>query len=221
MIYLFVNEKGGVGKSTLATALAVYLHDSGRRVAVLDTDKQLHTARAVTQAEPNITVVSEFDARKIPAVVKELANEFEDVVADAPAKLEDEARALMVMADIAVFPTEPTIKCLRSTKTSINVLEYARKLTGGKPHSAWLVLNKAKKRTRIYQEVEQLAPKLGLSVAKTAVRDLQAFPEADQQGTVVTRMIASTSSIEKATQDIQNLFAELIEREYPQVVHYG
>jgi chromosome partitioning protein len=47
MIYVFANEKGGVGKSTLATSLAIYLHDCGRKVAVLDTDKQLHTARAV------------------------------------------------------------------------------------------------------------------------------------------------------------------------------
>ena len=45
-MYLLVNKKGGVGKSTLATALAVYLFDLGRHVAVIDADEQLHTAKA-------------------------------------------------------------------------------------------------------------------------------------------------------------------------------
>lgn len=210
MIYLFANEKGGVGKSTLATTLAVHLHDSGRRVAVLDTDKQLHTARAVAEAEPKIEVGSLFDANQIPATIRQLASEFDDVVADAPAKLEDEARALMVMADVAIFPMEPTIKSLRATKASVEVLEFARTLTGGKPREAWLVLNKAKRRTRIFQEIERLAPKIGLRVASTAIRDLQAFPEADQQGTVVTRMSPDSASIQKAQQDLESLFSELV-----------
>ena len=139
MRYLLVNKKGGVGKSTLATSLAVYLHDAGRKVAVLDADEQLHTARAVHEAEPRIHIVSQFEPNQIPAVVNSLAEEFDDVVADAPARLGDETRALMVMTDVAIFPMEPTIKCLRSTQESIEVLNFARTVTGGRPHEAWLM----------------------------------------------------------------------------------
>lgn len=210
MMYLLANEKGGVGKSTLATSLAIYLHDLGRRVAVLDTDKQMHTARAVAEAEPTIKVGTLFDANQIPKTIRQLAKEYDDIVADAPAKLEDEARALMVMADVAIFPMEPTIKCLRSTQSSVQVLEFARNITGGNPKEAWLVLNKAKTRTRIFREIELLAPKLGLKVAKTVIRDLQAFPEADQQGTVVTRMDSDSASIIKAKEDINKLFREIV-----------
>jgi cellulose biosynthesis protein BcsQ len=114
------------------------------------------------------------------------------------------------MADVAIFPMEPTIKSLRSTQESVEVLQFARTVTGGRPREAWLVLNKAKTRTRIFREIERLAPNLGLRVAGTAIRDLQAFPEADQQGTVVTRMKAGTPSIRNAQQDIQSLFAEIV-----------
>lgn len=210
MIYLLVNKKGGVGKSTLATSLAVYLHDRGRKVAVLDADDQLHTARAVSQAEPGIQVVAQFETNKIPRTIEELALSVDDVVADAPAKLQDETRALMVMAEVAIFPMEPTIKSLHSTRESIEVLEFARAITRGRPHAAWLVLNKAKTRTRIFREIESLAPKLGLRVAKSVVRDLQAFPEADQQGTVVARMAPDHPSIRSAQQDIAALFSEIV-----------
>ena len=211
MIYLLVNKKGGVGKSTLATSLAVYLHDVGRKVALLDADDQLHSARAVAEAEPGITVVAEFRPNHIPQAIHQLASAHDDVVADAPAKLADETRALMVVADVAIFPMEPTIKCLRSTQESVEVLEYARTVTGGRPAEAWLVLNKAKRRTRIFREIERLAPSLGLKVASTAVRDLQAFPEADQQGTVVTRMPSDTPSVKNAKHDILALIGEIVQ----------
>jgi cellulose biosynthesis protein BcsQ len=92
----------------------------------------------------------------------------------------------------------------------VQVLEFARNITGGNPKEAWLVLNKAKTRTRIFREIELLAPKLGLKVAKTVIRDLQAFPEADQQGTVVTRMDSDSASIIKAKEDINKLFREIV-----------
>ncbi|CAD73577.1 probable partition protein [Rhodopirellula baltica SH 1] len=211
MKYLFVNTKGGVGKSTLATAFAVYLHDAGRRVAVLDADEQLHSARAIAEAEPGITVVAEFEPNKIPDTITRLADQHDDVVCDAPARLSDETREMMVMADVAIFPMEPTIKCLRSTKESIEVLNYARTVTGGKPEHAWLVLNKAKKRTRLFREVEKLAPSLGLIVATEPIRDLQAFPEADQQGTVVLRVKSDSPSFEKAKSDLKGLFGQIAE----------
>ena len=209
MRYLFVNKKGGVGKSTLATAFAVYLHDAGRRVAVLDADEQLHSARAIAEAEPDLTAVAEFEPNKIPDTIRQLASQHDDVVCDAPARLSDETRAMMVMADVAIFPMEPTIKSLCSTKESIEVLNYARTVTGGKPDQAWLVLNKAKKRTRIFREVEKLAPSLGLIVANASIRDLQAFPEADQQGTVVLRVTSDSPSFQKARADLEALFGQI------------
>ena len=209
MNYVFANAKGGVGKSTLAATLAVYLFDLGRRVCLVDTDKQQHSARSVSEAEPGIKIETLFDANEIPARLRNLANEYDDLVADAPARLDDEARALMVMADILIIPMEPTIKSLRSTKSTLKVLEFARSITNGRPTNAWLVFNKVKTNTRIFREIKSLAPKLGISVAQNAVRELQSFPEADQQGTVVTRLLPATAN-RKAMSDIQNLFGEII-----------
>ena len=102
------------------------------------------------------------------------------------------------------------LKCMSVRKTSVQVLEYARNITGGNPSKAWLILNKAKTRTRIFREIETLAPELGLTVAKIVVRDPQAFPEVDQHGTVVTRMDSDSSSVIKAKEDINNLFREIV-----------
>ena len=209
MNYVFANAKGGVGKSTLAATLAVYLFDLGRRVCLVDTDKQQHSARSVSEAEPGIKIETLFDANEIPSRLRNLANEYDDLVADAPARLDDEARALMVMADILIIPMEPTIKSLRSTKSTLKVLEFARSITNGRPASAWLVFNKVKTNTRIFREIKSLAPELRIDVAKSIVRELQSFPEADQQGTVITRLASSPAS-RMAKSDIQTLFNEIV-----------
>ena len=55
MNIVFANTKGGVGKSTLAVHLAVWLHDQGKKVALVDADKQRSSSPWVTEAEPKLT----------------------------------------------------------------------------------------------------------------------------------------------------------------------
>ena len=54
MMIVCANSKGGVGKSTLATHLAVWLFDQGFQTALLDTDKQRSSSQWIAEAEPQI-----------------------------------------------------------------------------------------------------------------------------------------------------------------------
>lgn len=51
MIFLIAGEKGGVGKSTIATNLAVYLAHQGVDVVLLDTDGQATASRFVERRD--------------------------------------------------------------------------------------------------------------------------------------------------------------------------
>jgi chromosome partitioning protein len=51
MILLVAAEKGGVGKSTIASNLAVYLAHGGVDVVLLDTDGQATAARFVERRD--------------------------------------------------------------------------------------------------------------------------------------------------------------------------
>ena len=80
--------KGGVGKTTLAAAIAVALADRGHRVTLSTTDPAAHVGDAIDGAVPNLTVT-----RIDPAA--EVAAYSAGVLARAGAQLDPAGRALL------------------------------------------------------------------------------------------------------------------------------
>ena len=61
MLIAFCNRKGGVGKSTLAVHVAVFLQDRGFNVGFLDADKQRSGSEWLSEAEPSINIATADD----------------------------------------------------------------------------------------------------------------------------------------------------------------
>ena len=205
MVIVFTNTKGGVGKSTLAAHLAVYLHDLGARVSLLDADQQRSSSIWVSEAEPDVETLVATTPESIAKGVAAMKSRSDYVIADAPARIEDESRTLLLLADLAIFPLTPSILDMRSVAQAVDVLQYARTINGGRP-DALVVMNRFRKRDTISKDLALAAPKLGLSVCRCVVRDLQAFRNAAQQGTVVTRLGGAAKA---AASDITSLFDEI------------
>jgi chromosome partitioning protein len=203
---VFANTKGGVGKSTLAVHLAVWLHDQGVRTALLDTDKQRSSSQWIAQAEPLVTVRIAATPEECLSEVQELSKSHDFIVGDGPGGLDDVSRTLLLLADLALLPISPSILDLRSVQQATTILRYAQGINGGRPGGR-LVLNKIRTRDTISRELVAAAPGLGVDVCGTVIRDLQAYRDAPQQGTVVTRMIRKARH---AADEMEKLFAELL-----------
>jgi len=85
---VMVMGKGGVGKTTIAAALAVALAEAGREVHLTTTDPAAHLLETVAADVPHLTI-----SRIDPAA--ETANYREKVLARAGANLDDDGRALL------------------------------------------------------------------------------------------------------------------------------
>jgi arsenite-transporting ATPase len=80
--------KGGVGKTTLAAAIAIALVDRGHQVTLSTTDPAAHLTDALAQSRPDGLLVERID----PAVE---TNRYTDEVLDAAGELEPEGRRLL------------------------------------------------------------------------------------------------------------------------------
>ena len=104
-----VTQKGGAGKSTLATSLAVVATEAGERVCLIDMDPQATlTAWSKTRGEADIPVIA-VSPGKLPAALAALAAKGVTLtILDTPGAEGAAASAAMAAAQLNVIPCRPT-----------------------------------------------------------------------------------------------------------------
>lgn len=110
MIVLIGGEKGGTGKTTIATNLAAIRAKNGHDVLLVDTDKQgsasawsdIRDAKKVKNRVPNI---QKFGSN-LTSDIKDLEKRYEDIVIDAGGRDSIELRAAMTIADKMFIPVQ-------------------------------------------------------------------------------------------------------------------
>jgi chromosome partitioning protein len=205
MLITFTNTKGGVGKSTLAANLALWLFDLGYRVALIDADIQGTSSEWIRNAEPTIVVRVATDSDTIQAARNELLAEHEFVIADAPGKEGNAADAVTLLADVAVLPLEPTKPSVRALKDALKTIRLSHGVRQGKPETV-LVLSKVRKKSRRTAVLKEQLRKSGYRVADTEIRFLDAIAESCDSA--VTRNVTPLS--QGAASDVEGFFLELL-----------
>lgn len=109
MIIGVLNQKGGVGKTTIAVNLAACFSHTGRRVLLVDADPQGSALAwsAARQADPDFVVVGMAKPtlhREIPA----LARNYDIVVIDGAPRVNELGRAAIMSSDLALIPVQPS-----------------------------------------------------------------------------------------------------------------
>ncbi|MBV5261648.1 ParA family protein, partial [Synechococcus moorigangaii CMS01] len=108
MIISFLNQKGGVGKTTLSVNVAGCLARQGHRVLLIDADKQgSATTWASLREDAPFQVVSMARANMARDALK-LAQDYDHTIIDGPPHAEEIARSCIVASDFVALPIEPS-----------------------------------------------------------------------------------------------------------------
>lgn len=206
MLITFCNTKGGVGKSTLASHLAIWLHDRGYRVALLDADLQATALNWVKAAEPLITVCGATTMDAIQSAVTVLDRTHDVIVGDSPGQDGEAAQTITILSDAVIVPLQPSRPDLRALTRGLKAIRLAQQITGGKRPEATLVLNNVAKRDIQARHLKTQLTSSNLRVATSEVRRLNAFR--DSCDSSVTRM--NTDDGQEAANDLESLFSEIV-----------
>ena len=130
MIVLIGGEKGGAGKSTLATNLAVFLALENFDVLLLDCDNQGTATKWV--ARRNEAGYKEVhSAQKLGDVYKtamDMGRRYQHVIIDAGGRDSKELRAAMVAADLVYIPLKASQADLETLPVVDELLSLARRM---------------------------------------------------------------------------------------------
>jgi chromosome partitioning protein len=129
MLVLFGGEKGGTGKSTLATNLAVWLAQQNCDVVLVDTDKQRTTAKWVERRNLLTGVSTIHCAERHGNVfhsLRDLAKRYEEVIVDAGGRDSEELRTALVAVHKVYVPLRASQPDLETTLHMNDLVQLAR-----------------------------------------------------------------------------------------------
>ena len=124
-----VQLKGGAGRSTLATNLAALLSRKAP-TALLDCDMPQGTSAswyAVRQAEgrtEGLTLATVETARDLVSTIEGLGHNY--VVIDAPPRIAEVTRAILMLSDLLLIPLGPSAAEIWATTDLLDTIEEAQ-----------------------------------------------------------------------------------------------
>lgn len=208
MIVLFGGEKGGTGKSTLATNLAVWLVRQGRDVLLVDTDLQRTASHWVDRRNALNGLATVHCAERHGNVfhaLRDLVKRYDEVVVDAGGRDSEELRTALVGVHKVYVPLKASQPDL---ETSLHMNELVKLARGMNPNllaSAIIsmaptnpVINETREAMELLSELHELA------LSKAIVRERKVYRDAITEGRGVLEM-----NNEKATTEMEALGKEI------------
>ena len=178
-----LNQKGGSGKTTIATHLARALQLQGSSVLLVDSDKQ-GSARdwsAVDESNP-VTVIG-LDRPTLDRDLKNISDK-DFVVIDGSPQATDLAVSAIKAADFVLIPVQPSPYDIWATSDLVDLVKQRIEMTDNKLKSAFVV-SRAIKNTRISGEVSEVLTEYGLPVLDAKIVQRIAYPNSAAIGKTV------------------------------------
>lgn len=178
-----LNQKGGAGKTTIATHLARAMQLAGADVLLVDSDPQGSARDWAAVREDHPVPVVGIDRPTIDRDLKSIARK-DYVVIDGAPQAADLAVSAIKAADFVLIPVQPSPYDIWATSDLVDLVKQRIEITDGKMQAAFVV-SRAIKNTRIGEDVIGALEGYGLPILKTRIIQRVSYPSTAASGTTV------------------------------------
>jgi chromosome partitioning protein len=213
MIVLIGGEKGGPGKTTVATNLAAMRTSEIEDVLLVDTDKQPTSSYWCSLREdkciaPRVSSVQKYD-KAVRTEILELKRKYTDIIIDAGGRDSPELRGALLVCDKAIFPLRPSQFDLWTLGRLNSLVETASEIN--EKLKAFVVINQASPNPAV-KEADEMKVFLdefdNIKMINTVICERISFRRSALHGMAVSEYKPEDT---KAIEEITNLYKEIFE----------
>jgi len=179
-----LNPKGGSGKTTISTNLARSLHERGYSVLLVDSDPQGSARDWHAANEDNPIELVALDRPNNVKTLTSMASNYDYVVIDGAAKLEDMIAACIKVSDLVLIPVQPSPYDIWAASDLVDFIKARQDVTDGLPNATF-VISRIVEGTRLGSDVRKVLDDYELPVCATTITQRQVYPQSASEGMTV------------------------------------
>lgn len=203
MIISLTNQKGGVGKTTIAINMASYIASKDRRVLVVDADPQGRIMQWQSISAHNTFDLIHHPLDTLHTDINELSEGYEHIIIDAPPSNSDITLSALLISNLAIVPIEPSPLSIWASTEIVSLIEHAKKYNG--QLEGRLLISRRVVGTVIGRGVREALESYGLALTQTEICQRSDFVKSLIQGLSVLRYAPSS----EAAKEIRSLCDEI------------
>lgn len=206
MIIALLNQKGGVGKTTLAIHLAMALTMKNNRVLLVDADPQGSALdwSASRETESPFTVVG-LPKPTLHKELPKLKENYDYIIIDGAPRVYDVARSAIMASELILIPVQPSPYDVWAAK---EIVDLTNEVAPFKENLKTLfVINRKIVNTAIGRDVSEALSEYAVPILKSEICQRVGFAESASAG----QTVLETEPGSTASNEIEKLANEILE----------
>ena len=203
MIISFVNQKGGVGKTTSAINVAASLKRRNYDVVFIDADPQGSASHWHAVENNNAFEILHHPEPISRSDIEQIAQKCDYLVIDAPPAIGDITRSILAVTDLSIIPLSPSSLDIWSCKGTLKMIDEAQ--VENPDLNVKLLINRKIPGTRVGREARDSLAVFDMDLLDTELCQRVAYIDAMTSGVSVMQFAPGS----KAADEIESLCDEI------------